>query len=78
MLRHFLLQCYSAKALFSSFSIDSSGLNQESFEKICPAIVEQIESEACAVKSEEEDEEEITQSKTKGKYLLLSLINIHT
>lgn len=73
-----MLQCYSAKALFVSFSIDSSGLNQDSFERICPAIVEQIESEACAEKSEEEDEGKITQSKTQGKYLLLSLINIHT
>ncbi|CAH3142152.1 unnamed protein product [Porites evermanni] len=59
-------KCYSAKALFVSFSIDSSGLNQDSFERICPAIVQQIESEACTVKSEEEDEGEVAQSKTQA------------
>lgn len=73
-----MLQCYSAKALFASFSIDSSQLNQDSFQRICPAIVEQIESEACVVKSVDKDEGEITQSKTQGKYLLFSLMNIHS
>ena len=37
--------------LFDSFSANTSGLDRHGFEKICPAIVQQIESKAC---SEEE------------------------
>lgn len=52
--------CYPAKALFESFSVDANGLNKEKFERICPAIVEQIESKACVknvVKHEEVSQE---------------------
>ena len=61
-------QCYPAKVLFESFSVDSdAGLNPEKFEKICPALVEQIESKACLVENEEEVKEE-PQSKSQGWY----------
>ena len=64
-----VFQCYPAKVLFESFSVDSDGLNPEKFEKICPALVEQIESKACLVEKEEEDEEDTTQSKAQGWFL---------
>lgn len=63
-----LFQCYPAKVLFESFSVDSNGLNPEKFEKICPALVEQIESKACLVEKEVEEEEDTTQSKSQGWY----------
>ena len=65
-----LFQCYPAKALFESFSVDSDGLNPEKFEKICPALVEQIESKACVLDQKEEDKEDATQSKAQGLYPL--------
>jgi len=65
-----LFQCYPAKALFESFSVDSDGLNPEKFEKICPALVEQIESKACVLDQEEEGKEDATQSKAQGLYPL--------
>ena len=52
--------------LFESFSVDSGGLNPEKFETICPAIVEQIESKACLVEKDKEDEEDVRQSKAQG------------
>lgn len=63
-----LFQCYPAKVLFESFSVDSDGLNPEKFEKICPALVEQIESKACLVENEEEVKEDTKQSKSQGWY----------
>lgn len=63
-----LIQCYPPKVLFESFSVDSDGLNPAKFEKICPALVEQIESKACVVEKEEEDEEDAKQSKSQGWY----------
>ncbi|KAL9979336.1 hypothetical protein ACROYT_G016986 [Oculina patagonica] len=59
-------KCYPAKALFESFSVDSSGLNPQKFQTICPAIVEQIESKACLVEEDKEDEEDAKQSKTQA------------
>ncbi|XP_020601776.1 zinc transporter ZIP14-like [Orbicella faveolata] len=59
-------ECYPAKVLFESFSVDSNGLNPEKFEKICPALVEQIESKACLVEKEVEEEEDTTQSKSQA------------
>ena len=54
--------------LFEAFSIDSNGLNPEKFEKICPAIVEQIESRACLLTtSDKEKKAAVKQSKTQGK-----------
>ncbi|XP_020601794.1 zinc transporter ZIP14-like [Orbicella faveolata] len=50
-------KCYTAKELFESFSVDSSGLNLDKFEKVCPAIVQQIESKACLDESEEHEED---------------------
>jgi len=47
----------SAKELFESFSVDSSGLNLDKFEKVCPAIVQQIESKACLDESEDTKED---------------------
>ena len=61
----FLLQCYSSKELFESFSVDSSGLNLDKFEKICPAIVQQIESKAC-LDEIEETKEDARQTKVRG------------
>jgi len=61
-----VFQCYPAKVLFDSFAVDSNGLNPEKFEKICPALVEQIESKACLVEKEEEDKKDTTQSKSQG------------
>ena len=61
-----MLQCYSAEVLFDSFSIESNRLNQNSFEKICPAIVQQIESKSCESGKEDSGESE---SKAKGKHL---------
>ena len=63
---YFLLQCYSAVVLFESFSIESNRLNQTSFERICPAIVQQIESKSCESGKEDSGESE---SKAKGKHL---------
>lgn len=59
-------KCYPAKALFEAFSIDSNGLNPEKFEKICPAVVEQIESKACLLENDEEEEGDGKQSKTQA------------
>ncbi|KAL9979335.1 hypothetical protein ACROYT_G016985 [Oculina patagonica] len=50
-------ECYSAKVLFESFSVGSSGLNPEKFEKICPAVVQQIESKACLIEADENNED---------------------
>ena len=61
------IQCYPAKTLFESFKIKSNGLNPQTFEKICPALVEQIESKACLLESDKEEEEYGKQSKAKGK-----------
>ena len=64
---YFLLQCYSAEVLFESFSFESNRLNQTSFERICPAIVQQIESKSC--ESGKEDSGDESESKAKGKHL---------
>lgn len=64
------LQCYPAKALFESFSVDADGLNQGTFERICPAIVEQIESKACVMVKRVEEVGQGMQSKSRGKSLL--------
>lgn len=56
--------CYPAKALFESFSVDANGLNQRGFERICPAIVEQIESKACVVVKHEEEVSQEVQRKS--------------
>ena len=64
---YFLLQCYSAEVLFESFSFESNRLNQTSFERICPAIVQQIESKSC--ESGKEDSSDESESKAKGKHL---------
>jgi len=61
-----LTQCYTAKELFESFSVDSSGLNLDKFEKVCPAIVQQIESKACLDESEEHEEDK-TENTARGK-----------
>lgn len=61
------IQCYLAKTLFESFLIDSTGLNPQKFETICPALVEQIESKACLLESDKEEEEYGKQSKAQGK-----------
>lgn len=61
-----LSRCYPAKTLLSSFSIDSNGLDPQDFERICPAIVEQIESKACVLESDMEKEETGKESKTKA------------
>ncbi|KAL9979048.1 hypothetical protein ACROYT_G016640 [Oculina patagonica] len=60
-----LLQCYSAKVIFESFSVGSSGLNPEKFEKICPAMVQQIESKACLIEADEKNED-VKQSATRA------------
>ena len=60
-----LLQCYSAKELFESFSVDSNGLNLDKFEKVCPAIVQQIESNAC-LDENEDMKEDVKQSNARG------------
>ena len=62
-----MLQCYSAEVLFESFSIELKRLNQNSFERICPAIVQQIESKSC--ESGEEDSGDGSESKAEGKHL---------
>ena len=61
-------QCYPAKTLFESFSIDdANGLSPQKFEEICPALVEQIESKACVLETDQEEEQYGKQSKTQGK-----------
>ena len=60
-----LLQCYSAKELLESFSVDSNGLNLDKFEKVCPAIVQQIESKAC-LDEIEDTKKDVKQSKARG------------
>ena len=65
-----LLQCYSAKELLESFSVDSNGLNLDKFEKVCPAIVQQIESKACLDESED-TKEDAKQSKARGITILI-------
>lgn len=65
-----LIQCYPAKVLFDSFNIDNSGLNPTKFQKICPAIVEQIESKACIEEGDKGEKEEVKQGKTQGKHLV--------
>ncbi|CAH3189728.1 unnamed protein product [Porites lobata] len=57
-------KCYSAEVLFDSFSIESNRLNQTSFERICPAIVQQIESKSC--ESGKEDSGDESESKAKA------------
>ncbi|KAJ7381160.1 hypothetical protein OS493_004759 [Desmophyllum pertusum] len=59
-------KCYSAKTLLDSFSVDSNGLNPGKFEKICPAIVQQIESKACLVDEEEEEHGEQSAARAWG------------
>jgi len=44
-------------------------LNQGGFERICPAIVEQIESKACVVVKHEEEVSQEVQRKSHGKSL---------
>ena len=61
-----MTQCFTAKELFDSFSVDDSGLNEKKFEKVCPAIVQQIESKACLDESEE-NEEETKENASRGK-----------
>ncbi|XP_068721180.1 metal cation symporter ZIP14-like isoform X1 [Montipora capricornis] len=56
-------KCYQAKTLFESFSVDASGLNPRTFERICPALVEQIESKACLLEKPDNIEESGKQSK---------------
>ena len=63
-----MTQCYTAEELFDSFSVDASGLNEYKFEKVCPAIVQQIESKACVDESEE-NEEDTTENDARGKDL---------
>ena len=62
-------QCYSAKELLESFSVDSNGLNLDKFEKVCPAIVQQIESKACGDESEG-TKEDVKQSKARGTTII--------
>ena len=47
--------------LFRSFSVNASGLDGHGFEKICPAIVQQIESKACS------EEESVSKEQVKEK-----------
>ena len=60
-----MTQCYTAEELFDSFSVDASGLNEYEFEKVCPAIVQQIESKAC-LDEIEETKEDARQTKVRG------------
>ena len=48
-------------------------MNPTSFERICPAIVQQIESKSC--ESGDEDSGDESESKAKGKHLHVPLIN---
>ena len=52
--------------LFDSFSVNASGLDRHGFEKICPAIVQQIESKACS-EEESDSKEEVQQGNEKSK-----------
>ena len=52
--------------LFRSFSVNASGLDRHGFEKICPAIVQQIESKACS-KKESDSKEEVKEKNDKAQ-----------
>ena len=61
-----MTQCFTAEQLFDAFSVNASGLNEDKFQKVCPAIVQQIESKACVDESEEHDED-TKENASRGK-----------
>ena len=71
-----LMQCYPAKVLFESFSFDSNGLNPDKFEKICPAMVEQIESKACLVENDKKNNKYVKQGKAQGTYTCMYMCTL--
>ena len=67
MVLFFPCQCYSSQKLFDIFLVNSSGVNKGGFEKICPAIVQQMDSKSCLIKGEEKSVKPVTTNRSTKK-----------